>query len=44
MVHEPEAYMQVLILVLTVLFSLGAALGTAAAVLNLLFRVLAKIR
>ena len=36
--------MQLLILVFTVLLSLGAALATAAAVLNLFFRLLAKIR
>ena len=36
--------MQILMLVFTVILALGAALGTAAGLLNLLFRVMARLR
>jgi len=36
--------MQILLLVFTVILALGAALGTAAGLLNLLFRVMARLR
>lgn len=36
--------MQILMLVFTVILALGAALGTAAGLLNLLFRVMAWLR
>jgi len=36
--------MQILLLVVTVVLSVGAALATAAAVLSLLFRVMARMR
>ena len=36
--------MQILFLVIMVVLALGAALGTAAGLLNLLFRVMAKLR
>ncbi len=36
--------MQILLLVAVVVLTLGAALGSAAGVLNLLFRLMSKIR
>jgi hypothetical protein len=36
--------MQILLLVFTVILAMGAALATAAGLLNLLFRVMTKLR
>ena len=36
--------MDILLLVATVALSMGAALGTAAAILSLFFRLMAKLR
>ena len=40
----PEGYMQFVVLIAAVVVSLGAALGTAAGILKILFLVMSRLR